>query len=165
MEGTSLIRFRRQFIDRLAADVTNVSYQAPTVAEDMLGSDGSGAAVWWSDDVEADATVDVMVGAGHVWYDERYVATLRIQGLGLSSDDDQYVCDQRANDLLGHVLALLGLQGAAGYQLDLDTTELEVFDYTLDGWKWTGGLIGTANKAARFEVRIAVHARVKIGAA
>lgn len=164
MEGSSLVRFRRMFIDRLAQEVSNVSYQAPTLPEDMLGGDGSGAAVWWSDDVDADVSVELMVGGGHVWYDEKYVATLRIQGLGLSTDDDQYACDQRANDILGHVMVLLGLQGVAGYQLDLDTTEIEVFEYVLDGWKWTGGLIGTMGNAARFEVRIAVHGRVKIGA-
>lgn len=167
MQGTSLVRFRRQFIDRLTGLVPNASYQSPMTETDMIGEDGSGVAVWWSDDVEASTTVEVVVGGGQVWFDERYVTELRIQGLGLDTDDDQYACDQRANEAFGYALQLLTCQGVDGYDLpdlDDDLEGIEVFDYTLDGWSWRGGVIGTNQRAGRFEVRIAVHGRVKIGA-
>lgn len=165
MEGTSLIRFRRQFLDRLGQDVPNASYQSPMKPADFMGEDGSGVALWWADETEGIATVEVVVGGGQVWFDENYVTVLRIQGLGLDTDDDQYACDQRANEALGYAIRLASLQGVTGYQVtDLDTDDLEVFDYVLDGWTHNGGILSTNNRAARFEVRIQVHGRVKIGA-
>lgn len=164
MEGTSLIRFRRSFIDRLSQDVNNGLYQSPMKPADFLGEDGSGVALWWSDDTEGNAEVNVVVGGGQVWFDEDYITTLRIQGLGLDTDDDQYACDQRANEAFGYALRLASCQGVTGYELtNLDTDQLEVHQYSLDGWTHTGGVLGQAQRAARFEVRIRVEARVKIG--
>lgn len=165
MEGTSLVRFRRQFLDRLARDVPNAQYQSPSQPAEFIGDDGSGVALWWSDDTEGEATVNVVVGGGQVWFDESYITVLRIQGLGLDTDADQYVCDQRANEAFGYALRLASCQGIAGYELtDLDTDQLEVHQYLLDGWTHTGGILGQAQRAARFEVRIRVDGRVKIGA-
>lgn len=157
MDGTSLRVVKRALLDRLTT-VTTVSYQSPMQPEDMLGEDGSGVAAWWSDDSEASVKVVVATGGPH-WFDETINATVIIQALGRDTDDTQEVCDTRATETLGEIIAVMAHDPSCGVA---DTEEMQLYTVTPAGWRNVTGILGPNLRAARYELDVTIHARIRL---
>ena len=156
--GTSLIRFKRAFIDLLDAQTTEkVSYQSPQQAKDVLGESGSGIAAWFSDEATANHSVMVFKGAPH-WIDEVANPVLRIQAVGPNTDSDQEDVDASASALLYKAIAVLAADPSVGL---VDDT-IQEFEALPAGLTYSGGLFGADQRGARFELAIEVSARLKL---
>lgn len=156
--GTCLTRFKRAFIDLLDAQTSEkVAYQSPREAQDMLGPGGSGIAAWFADEATANHQINVFKGAPH-WIDETSRPVLRIQAVGVSTDDDQEDVDGRASEILRLAIAVLLNDPSVGLADDT----IQEFEALPASYTYAGGILSGDHRAARFEVQIEVTARLKL---
>ena len=159
--GTTLGVLKAAVISELQSRLPNVAYDSPVDAQSIIGEDGSGDAIWWSDDAEANVEVKVITGSP-AWFDETYNLTLIIQSLGRDTDADQSAVDSRAVDLLGEIIGILATDPTAGA---VDTSKIQTFTALPIGWRYAAGVLGTTTKrGARFELDIQVMARLTLAA-
>jgi hypothetical protein len=154
MEGTSLLRFKRAYITALQGRIANVVYGSPVEAMKVLGENGSGVAAWFAD--EHEATIEVVV-FGPQWFDETITATLVVQGVGRTTDDDQEAIDERTTEALGAAIGIL----AADPSLGLEDDTIQMFAATPSGWRNRTGPLNTL-RAGHFELDVEIHARLKL---
>lgn len=155
--GTAITKFKTAFIALLDAQTTEkVAYQSPRTTEDIIGPSGSGVAAWFSDDASATYDVNVFT-AGAEWWDESSRPVLRIQAIGNNTDDDQEDVDGRASEILRLALAVVANDPACGVA-DSTLENLQAIPAALT---YSGGLIGSDQRAARFELTFDLTARLK----
>jgi hypothetical protein len=154
MEGTSLLRFKRAYIQALQGRIPNVVYGSPINAMEVLGEDGSGVAAWFAD--EHEASIEVVV-FGTMCFDETITATLVVQGVGRTTDDDQEAIDERTTEALGAAIGIL----CADPSLGLEDDEIQTFAATPSGWRNRTGPLNTM-RAGHFELDVEVHARLNL---
>ena len=158
MDGTSLVRFKSAYIDKLTSRLPNVSYEPPLTDEDVNGIDGSRQVVWFDGAAQNTTEVLVFKGAPH-WFDETYNVTLILQALGKDTDDTQAAMDQAAVDMLGEAIAILASDPTVGLVND---SNIQVFTALPAGWKLAAGTLPPNLNGARFELDIQVKARLTL---
>lgn len=159
LPGTSLLRFKQEFIAKLQARTENVVYASPVDAQELIGEDGSGVSAFWSDDSSASIKPMVFTGGSAHYYDETAIVTLVCQAIGRTTDDTQEVVDERATNLLGQAIGVLAQSPTAGIT---DDTDIDFFAATPSGWSYSSGVPGDALRASRFELDIELTARLKL---
>jgi hypothetical protein len=159
MDGTSLFQFKTAYIAALTARTPNVSYASPSTATDVMGDDGSGAAVWWEDTSHASIDQVVFTGSTVHPFDESYALQLVIQVLGRDTSATQDQCDATAVEILGEAIAVLSTDPTAGY---LDSTETDLHAAHPTGWSYTSGQLTPDTRAAKFILDITVEARITL---
>lgn len=155
-DGTALVRFKVAFMALLDNYVSGAIYNSPQKPEDMLAQ-GTGQAAWWADEVDAEIGVTVQKGAPH-WFDEVSHPVLRIQAVGLNTGDTQAIVDARASQMLYYAVGILADNPTVG----LTSDDIDTFYALPETYKYSGGLLGESNRAARFELTIRLEARLKL---
>ena len=158
-DGTSLLRFKKAYIALLQRRAPNVIYGSPLTPEEMVGTDGSGVAAWWDDLTNATEGVVVFAGAANTWFDEIVVPKLCIQAIGLTTDDTQEVVDERATQLLGDAIGILAADPSVGL---VDSGGIQLFTALPQGWACHTGVVGTGQRAARYDLDIELKARLEL---
>jgi hypothetical protein len=162
MHGTSLLRVKQAVISELQERLSNVSYQSPTNPEGLLGTDGTGKAIWWSDEPEDEATVDVrVITGGPHWFDETVNVTLILQALGRNTGDDQETVDERATDMLGEVIGILASDPSVGVS---DDSQIQLRTVLPTSWRKRSGVLTPDVRAAGYELTLTIDARVMLEA-
>ena len=158
MAGSSVLRVKQQLIELMQVQFPDASFEPPTVASDVFGSDGSGKAVWW-DDTAADGEFSepVFVGPGHVWQDEVAHATLVLQVIGRDTDDTQEVVDGEAEDLFAFARSAMVGDPTLGIASD---SEVQVRTVLPKRWTYSGGITQASQRAVRIAVEVEINARV-----
>ena len=156
MDGSALPRFKLAYITALQARANNVLYASPMQARDLQGETGTFVSAWFDDDAEANAEVHVFSGTPLI-VDETFTVTLKIQACGITTDDTQYACDVKAVTLLGEAIGVLSTNPSLSIATDAD---LQMFAAVPAGWTYTSGVLPTNQRAAGFDLRIEVTARL-----
>lgn len=160
MDGSSLARVKQAVIDQLKTNpaLPTVEYPSPTKSADVLGDDGSGRAIWWGDEITATLGVPTFQGTDDVVFDEVVVAVLNIQVLGRDTNATQAAVDLLATAMLGQVVRLF----ASKPDLGLLDDSIQTFTVLPLAWTYHGGVLGTSNRAARYELQTEIKARLKL---
>jgi len=157
MYGSTLYTFKRSFIEQLQGRTSNVAYESPMDASDVMGDDGSGATVYWDDTVNGSVSQVVFTGPNQHWFDEQYTLKLVIQVLGSDTSADQMSVDDRATQILGEAIALLSTDPTGGV---VDTTEFALLNAHPSGWQSTSGVLAQHIRAVKYVVDVEVDARI-----
>lgn len=153
-----MTRFKTAYIALIDAQTTEkCAYQSPSQAKDVLGDSGTGVACWFTDESTASHSVMVSRGAPH-WFDEVCRPVLRIQAIGNNTDDTQETVDQRASEILRIAIAVLANDPSVG----LTDDTIQEFQAFPEGWTYDGGIFGSDQRGARFDLTIAVESRLKL---
>jgi len=161
MLGSTLSLVKAALISELQDRLPNVIYPSPSQSKDMIGEDGTGDAIWWEDGADGTADVVVMTGGPH-WFDEDYTLTLVCQSLGQDTDATQATVDTRAASLLGEAIGILATDPTIGIA---DTAQYELRTVLPDTWRYESGSVdGSEIRNARFELTVAVSARLMLEA-
>lgn len=158
LPGTAIFRFKQAFSAKLAGLIPNVVYASPTDAAELMGEDGSGVAVWWSDDASAQIEWGPFTSASEHWLDETANVTLVIQSIGNDTDDTQEVIDERLTNALGQAYGILATDPSCGIDDDTDIQFFAARPFALEN---PSGALGT-RRAGRFELTIEITARLKL---
>ncbi len=160
MPGSALFRVRSALLDQLDLDVLNVLRQSPAKAEDIQGPGSSSfyEAVWLEDEASAEHDIVVLTG-GPQWIDENASQGIVIQVIGKDSSHTQEVVDERADELLGLVIALLADDPGLGIA---DDPNIQLFTVLPQTTRFVSGFLNTEARARRIVLDVAIHARLKL---
>lgn len=163
MHGSSIAVVKSDLLAALAErpnlGSVRINGGAPTRATELRNEDGTEDALWL---FNAEAGVDVVtLKSLPLEFDESYTLDVVIQVMRGKSDSTQAECDQRAVEILGELFGALATTPTLNITLpDGPYRRIEV---TPSGWRHTTGrLVGKPGFGSRFDVDLAVEARLAL---